>query len=141
MNIHDKELCVKLVIYKDYTEMHGQQNIKKNRLCCLRCTNYQTFRATCRKTDGPQFRLPRGTRVLSVLHGAQGAPWDPPNSDKFRSVESTLEQTSRMGDFKCAGTLVNVKVKVTLVQALRLCTGRTAHRGSKGIALLFHDQR
>jgi hypothetical protein len=34
-----------------------------------------------------------------------------------------------------------VKVKVTLVQALRLCTGLTAHRGSRGIALLFHDQR
>jgi len=34
-----------------------------------------------------------------------------------------------------------VKVKVTLVQALRLCTGRMAHRGSRGIALLFHDQR
>jgi len=33
------------------------------------------------------------------------------------------------------------KVKCTLVQALRLCTGRTAHRGSRGIALLFHDQR
>jgi len=31
------------------------------------------------------------------------------------------------------------KVKSTLVQALRLCTGRTAHRGSKGIALLFLD--
>ena len=31
------------------------------------------------------------------------------------------------------------KVKVTLVQALRLCTGRTAHKGSRGIALLFHD--
>jgi hypothetical protein len=30
-----------------------------------------------------------------------------------------------------------VKVKVTLVQALRLCTGRTAHRGSRGIALLY----
>ena len=30
INIHKKELCVKLVIYKDYTEMqHGQQNIKK----------------------------------------------------------------------------------------------------------------
>jgi len=28
------------------------------------------------------------------------------------------------------------KVKCTLVQALRLCTGRTAHRGSRGIALL-----
>jgi len=34
---------------------------------------------------------------------------------------------------------VRVKVKVTLVQALRLCTGRTAHRGSRGIALPFHE--
>ena len=32
-----------------------------------------------------------------------------------------------------------VKIKVTLVQALRFCTGRTAHRGSRGIALPFHD--
>jgi len=31
------------------------------------------------------------------------------------------------------------KVKCTLVQALRLCTCRTAHRGSRGIALLFLD--
>ena len=31
------------------------------------------------------------------------------------------------------------KVKVTLVQTLRLCTGRTAHRGSRGIALPFYD--
>jgi len=31
------------------------------------------------------------------------------------------------------------KVKCTLVQALRLCTGRTTHRGNRGIALLFHD--
>jgi hypothetical protein len=34
-----------------------------------------------------------------------------------------------------------VKVKVTLVQALRLCTGRAAHRGSTSVALLSHDQR
>ena len=33
---------------------------------------------------------------------------------------------------------VKGKVKVTLVQELRLCTGRTAHRGSRGIALPFH---
>jgi hypothetical protein len=33
------------------------------------------------------------------------------------------------------------KVKVSLVQALRLCTGRTPHRVSRGIALLVHDQR
>jgi len=31
------------------------------------------------------------------------------------------------------------KVKCTLVQALRLCTGCTAYRGSRGIALLFLD--
>jgi hypothetical protein len=30
-------------------------------------------------------------------------------------------------------------VKCTLVQALRLCTDRTDHRGSRGIALLCHD--
>ena len=32
------------------------------------------------------------------------------------------------------------KVKVTLVQALRLCTDRTAYRGSRGTALPFLDQ-
>jgi len=31
------------------------------------------------------------------------------------------------------------KVKCTLVQALRLCRGRTAHRGSRGVPLLFLD--
>jgi len=38
---------------------------------------------------------------------------------------------------------IRVKLKCTLVQALRLSTGRTAHRGSRGIALLFldHDTR
>jgi len=32
INIHEKELCVKLVIYKDYREMHAQQNIKNFQL-------------------------------------------------------------------------------------------------------------
>jgi len=31
------------------------------------------------------------------------------------------------------------KVKCTLVQIVRLCTGRMAHRGSRGIAVLFLD--
>jgi hypothetical protein len=30
-----------------------------------------------------------------------------------------------------------IKVKVTLLQVLRLCTGRTAQKGSRGIALLY----
>jgi hypothetical protein len=34
---------------------------------------------------------------------------------------------------------IKVKVKCTLVQALRLCTRRTAYRWRRGIALLFHD--
>jgi hypothetical protein len=34
---------------------------------------------------------------------------------------------------------VKVKVKCTLVQALRLFIGRTAHRGNRGIALPFSD--
>jgi hypothetical protein len=40
-------------------------------------------------------------------------------------------------------THLHVFIKCTLVQALRLCKGRTAHRGSRGIALLFyyHDTR
>ena len=36
-------------------------------------------------------------------------------------------------------TCVWLKVKCTLIQALRLSTGRTAHRGSRGLALLFLD--
>ena len=36
-------------------------------------------------------------------------------------------------------TELKKKVKCTLVQALRLCTGRMAHRGSRGIALPFLD--
>jgi len=28
INIYKKKMCVKLVIYKNYTEMHGQHNIR-----------------------------------------------------------------------------------------------------------------
>ena len=45
------------------------------------------------------------------------------------------------GEWAISRCFLKVKVKITLVQALRLCTGRTAHTGSRGIALLFHDQR
>jgi hypothetical protein len=33
--------------------------------------------------------------------------------------------------------IVKVKVQCTLVQALRFCIGRTAHRVSRGIAVLY----
>ena len=45
-----------------------------------------------------------------------------------------IEQNNR----KCTIHVLG-KLKCTRVEALRLCTGRTAHRGSRGIALPFHD--
>ena len=39
----------------------------------------------------------------------------------------------------CGRVCVYKYIKCTLVEALRLCTGHTAHRGSIGIALLFLD--
>ena len=53
----------------------------------------------------------------------------------IRFVKTSVEPTDIdriMGKVK--------KAKCTLVQPLRLCTGRTAHRGSRGIALLFLDR-
>jgi hypothetical protein len=40
---------------------------------------------------------------------------------------------------QCCFVTVKKKVKCTLVQAVRLCTGHMARRGSRGRALLFHD--
>ena len=45
-----------------------------------------------------------------------------------------MDRHSKITSFKTVK-----KVKCTLVQAPRLCTGRTARRGSRGIALLFLD--
>jgi hypothetical protein len=50
----------------------------------------------------------------------------------FRGLESRSMRWARHASRKW-------EVQCTLVQALRLCTGRTAHRGSRGIALLIHD--
>jgi len=50
---------------------------------------------------------------------------------RFCCLASCLCVVSNLSD--------KVKVKCTFVHALRLCTGRTAHRGSRGIALLFLD--
>jgi len=41
--------------------------------------------------------------------------------------------------WKACCIYVKKNVKCTLVHALRLCTGRTAHMGSRGIALIFLD--
>ena len=59
-----------------------------------------------------------------------------------RSSSTDLTQTVRCKSLLCSDQSQycyrEVK-KCTLVQALRICTGRAAHRGSRGIALLFLD--
>ena len=56
------------------------------------------------------------------------------------SVICTIDEIFRGShSFKSRSNHKQVRVKCSLVQVLRLCTGCTAHRGSRGIALLFFD--
>ena len=54
-------------------------------------------------------------------------------------VGAATKKTGESLTWQCASLEVLTAVKCTLVQALRLCTGRTVHRGSRGIALPFLD--
>jgi hypothetical protein len=60
------------------------------------------------------------------------------------SVPTVFESVSVVKSYRGKETYVvfrlgKVKVKCTLVQALRLCIGRTAYRGRIGIAIPSHD--
>jgi hypothetical protein len=65
----------------------------------------------------------------------------------MRSTAIEIRTTRVTGDSRdrvyfhwvCSSRCKGWKVKWTLVQALRPCTGHTAHRGSRGIALFNHD--
>jgi len=67
----------------------------------------------------------------------RGKSHPPPGFD-LRTIQSVK---SRYTDWAIRAMTSNKvkKVKFTLLQVLRLCTGRTAHRVSRGIALLFLD--
>ena len=56
-------------------------------------------------------------------------------------IETFVYQDIYCNCVNCSRFHTKVKVKCTLVQALRLCTDLTAYTESRGIALLFHDQR
>jgi len=64
-----------------------------------------------------------------------------PMAIKYMRPKSIRE--CRKMEFKWYTLTDKVKIKCTLVQALKLCTGRTTHRGSRGIALPFygHDTK
>ena len=53
-------------------------------------------------------------------------------------ISLTARNFSQINKSKISGvSIIKLKLKCTFVQAARLCTGRTAHRGSRGTALLF----
>jgi hypothetical protein len=61
------------------------------------------------------------------------------NARKFIYCSISVSHMEHMGKNYFFNCRKKVKVKCTLVQALRLCTDLTPHRESRGIALLFHD--
>jgi hypothetical protein len=60
-------------------------------------------------------------------------------NETYKSHTKAYQKYWYLCKWVAASVDTKVKVKVTLVQALKLCTGRTAHRGSRGIALPFLD--
>jgi len=52
-----------------------------------------------------------------------------------RNIKNYVLYSTLENDSELATVDKKIRVKVTLVQALKLCTGRTAHRGRRGIAL------
>ena len=58
----------------------------------------------------------------------------PTTNDSVRSYRRACKSTVHP-----PASTVYKEVKYTVVQALRFCTGRTVHRGSRGIAVLFLD--
>jgi len=71
----------------------------------------------------PTFWAPEATELSPELYVSRGCgAWC------FLLGRDTVIKRHFLGTVKC-----------TLVQGLRLCTGHTAHRGSRGIALVFHD--
>ena len=57
----------------------------------------------------------------------------------FVSIHYSTQLSYMFQPFRAFIEHKKVKVKVTLVQTLRLCTGRMAHRGNRGIGLPFLD--
>ena len=69
--------------------------------------------------------------------------WETPQTKFVEKIKNTDFMSDILPPLPPGHRVINeIKGKsgtVHPVQALRLCTGRTAHRGSTGIALPFHD--
>jgi len=115
------------------------------------CTSYAVAAAPSRSTGNHTASARAKVYKLFPQHLVQ---WHNNEALKLKMLKSNAYSTShftilgtpyRLTENKLAVlqwvklySLHTGMVKCTLVQALRLCTGRTAHRGSRGRALLFH---
>ena len=110
----------------------------------VKCTTRQQHPLSARRYS-IEFRVsvtscPAVMFVQSGLNISDGASPYTQNIMNVREVydrDSMALPTKTFPDSILISFMLKVKVKCTLVQALRLCTGRTAHRGSRGIALLL----
>ena len=90
-----------------------------------------------RETPGTHFKG-AGWAPGSVWMGGKSRPHRDSISD--RPARSSVAIPTELPGPYCQQYNNNKKkVKCTPVQALRFCTGRTAHGGDRGIALLFLD--
>ena len=96
-------------------------------LPCVRSVDWATFYTPCQSSSIQRYPTYERASLLGRFLGSVCLYfW----SGKHGAMVEWYWQVKRE---------VKVKVKCTLVQALRLCTGRTAHRGRRGIALPFLD--
>ena len=79
-----------------------------------------------------------GKSLVAVYRQGDACP-PPPISIILKIGHILLQkwQIIHQCEIHATDNISKVKVQCPLVQALRLCTGRTAHRGSRGIALPF----
>jgi len=96
--------------------------------CWLHDQKHQKLSLRMKKTSFFTARMSAPGPVQSAIKWVKR---NPTTNDKRPEPEADYCHLPRI--------LIIKKVKCTLVQALRLCTDRTAHRGSTGIALLFLD--
>jgi len=107
----------------------------------------RTFRNTLSSSRPLNFICGRFRTLCSIFIGRLNKKNRPMKMEQTEFSETSARKIQTRGNHPKEGIqqfelcFLCGKVKCTLVQALRLRTGRTAHWRSRVIALLFHDQR
>jgi hypothetical protein len=110
-------------------------------LFCTTCFGH-TYRQSIQKEKGHRRVFCLCGLYLVVDDAANSRSWARPARRRYAAswIENgTDARQAATSHFVMWCNFTCYRVKCTLEQVLRLCTGRTAHTGSRGIALLFHD--